>query len=278
MSCAVEHDYHSFCDGDNGNGENGNGEIGNGENRNGGNGNINENDRGVRPVSQECTYQDFMKCQPLNFKGMEGVVGLIWCALTWWNSHKMTIGTEAAFAMSWSNYPKLKDQNHGNKAGNKNGVGEARGKAYVLGGGYANPDSNDVKDVSYAVELANGRIFKTNNVLRGCTLGLLGHPFNIDLMPVELGSFDVIIDKSKGKRLEDVPTVWDFLEVFLEDFPGLPPMRQVEFQIDLVPSAAPVARASYRLAPLKLQDLSTKLLELFDRGFTRLSSLPLGAL
>ncbi|GKF90709.1 hypothetical protein Tco_0274410, partial [Tanacetum coccineum] len=52
-------------------------------------------------------------------------------------------------------------------------------------------------------------------------------------------------DKSKEKRLEDVPTVRDFPEVFLEDFPGLPPIRQVEFQIDLVPGAAPVARAPY---------------------------------
>ncbi|GJZ97423.1 putative reverse transcriptase domain-containing protein [Tanacetum coccineum] len=67
-----------------------------------------------------------------------------------------------------SDCPKLKDQNRGNKTGNKSGIGEARGKAYVLGGGDANLDSNVVT-------------------------GLLGHPFNIDLMPVELGSFDVII-------------------------------------------------------------------------------------
>ncbi|GJV65837.1 reverse transcriptase domain-containing protein [Tanacetum coccineum] len=130
-----------------------------------------------------------------------------------------------------SDCPKLKGQNSGNKPGNKNGFGEARGKAYVLGGGDANPDSNvvtctfllnnhyvsilfdlgvdrsfvsttfstlldiipDTLDVSYAVELADGRISKTNTVLRGCTLGLLGHPFNIDLMPVELDSFDVVI-------------------------------------------------------------------------------------
>ncbi|GKA64561.1 putative reverse transcriptase domain-containing protein [Tanacetum coccineum] len=106
------------------------------DNGNGGNGNPNENGRGDRPVSRECTYQDFMKCQPLNFKGTEGVVGLIrWfekmetvfhisncpekyqvkyatctllnSALTWWNSHKRTIGTEAAFAMSWRELMKL---------------------------------------------------------------------------------------------------------------------------------------------------------------------------
>nr|GEX08954.1 reverse transcriptase domain-containing protein [Tanacetum cinerariifolium] len=268
-----------------------------------------------------------------------------------------------------SDCPKLKDQKRGNKAGNKNGIGEARGKAYVLGGGDANPDSNVVKgtfllnnhyafvlfdlgidrsfvlttfstlldatpdtlDVSNAVKLADGRISKTNTILRGCMLGLLGHPFNVDLMPVELGSFDVIIgmdclanhhaviiydekivrilygdevlivqgdrggkgektklsiisctktqkyikrgcliflahvtkkeieDKSKEKRLEDVPTVRDFPEVFPEDLPGLPPTRQVEFQIDLVPGAAPVARALYRIALSKLQELSTQL-------------------
>nr|GEW83291.1 putative reverse transcriptase domain-containing protein [Tanacetum cinerariifolium] len=245
-----------------------------------------------------------------------------------------------------SDCPKLKDQNRGNKSRNKNGVGKARGKAYMLGRGDANPDSNVVKgvlfdssadrifvsttfstlldispdtlDVSYVVELADGSVSETNTVLRGCTLGLLGHPFNIDLMLVELGSFDVIIgdrgskgeksnlssisctktqkyikrgcliflaqvtnketeDKSEEKRLEDVSNVQDFLEVFLEDLPGLPPTRQVEFQIDLVPGAAPVAHALYRLAPSELQELSTQLQELSDKGFIRPSSSPWGA-
>nr|GEW07488.1 hypothetical protein [Tanacetum cinerariifolium] len=57
--------------------------------------------------------------------------------------------------------------------------------------------------------------------------------------------------------------------VFTEDFPGLPPTRQFEFQIDLVPGAAPVARAPYRLAPSELQELSTQLQELSDKGFIR---------
>ncbi|GJT62868.1 reverse transcriptase domain-containing protein [Tanacetum coccineum] len=55
--------------------------------------------------------------------------------------------------------------------------------------------------------------------------------------------------KSGEKRLEDIPVVREFLEVFLEDLPGLPPVRQVEFQIDLIPGATPIARAPYRLAP-----------------------------
>nr|GEY17679.1 putative reverse transcriptase domain-containing protein [Tanacetum cinerariifolium] len=192
---------------------------------------------------------------------------------------------------------------------------------------------------SYVIELADERVSKTNIVLRGCTLGLLGHPYNIDLMPVELGSFDVIIDmdwlvkyhalivcdekvvripygdevliirgdncdgesklniisctktqkyiqkgcqvylaqvtskkaedKSEEKRLEDVPIVLEFPEVFPEDFPGLPPARQVEFQIDLFPSAALVARSPYRLTPVEMQELCTQLQELSDRGFIR---------
>ncbi|GJY39104.1 putative reverse transcriptase domain-containing protein [Tanacetum coccineum] len=208
-------------------------------------------------------------------------------------------------------YPKVKNQNRGNKAR----VPDARGKAYVLGGGDANSGSNTVTgtfllndhhaymlfdlganrsfvsntfstlldiipfalDVSYAIELADGRTSETSTVLRGCTLGLLGHPFNIDLMPIDLGSLDVIItmdwlaknhevivcdekivcygerkkDESKEKRLEDVPTVRDFPEVFPEDLPRLPLIRQVEFQIDLVLSAAPVARARIDLHHLE---------------------------
>ncbi|GJZ85015.1 putative reverse transcriptase domain-containing protein [Tanacetum coccineum] len=84
-------------------------------------------------------------------------------------------------------------------------------------------------------------------------------------------------DKSEEKRLEDVPIVREFPEVFLEDLPGLPPDRQVEFQIDLVPGAAPVARAPYRLAPAEMQGLSTQLQKLSDKGFIRLSSSPWGA-
>ncbi|GJX31132.1 putative reverse transcriptase domain-containing protein [Tanacetum coccineum] len=84
-------------------------------------------------------------------------------------------------------------------------------------------------------------------------------------------------DKSKEKRLEDVQIVQDFPEVFPEDLPGLPPTRQVEFQIDLVPGAAPVARAPYRLAPSEMKELSEQLKELSDKGFIRPSSSPWGA-
>ncbi|GKF97238.1 hypothetical protein Tco_0293059 [Tanacetum coccineum] len=76
--------------------------------------------------------------------------------------------------------------------------------------------------------------------------------------PIFLAHVNVkeVEDKSEKKRLEDVPIVQDFPEVFPEDLPGLPPTRQVEFQTDLVPGAAPVARAPYRLAPSKMKELS----------------------
>nr|GFB65905.1 reverse transcriptase domain-containing protein [Tanacetum cinerariifolium] len=63
-------------------------------------------------------------------------------------------------------------------------------------------------------------------------------------------------DKSNENRLENVPIVRDFPEVFLKDLPGLPSIRPVEFQIDLVPGAAPVARAPYRLAPSEMKESS----------------------
>ncbi|GJR91572.1 putative reverse transcriptase domain-containing protein [Tanacetum coccineum] len=76
---------------------------------------------------------------------------------------------------------------------------------------------------------------------------------------------------------EDVPIVQDFLEVFPEDLPGIPQTCQVEFQIDLIPGAAPVARAPYRLAPSEMKELSDQLKELSEKGFIRPSSSPWGA-
>nr|GEZ94272.1 putative reverse transcriptase domain, ribonuclease H-like domain, aspartic peptidase domain protein [Tanacetum cinerariifolium] len=84
-------------------------------------------------------------------------------------------------------------------------------------------------------------------------------------------------DKSKEKRLEDVPVVRDFPKVFPEDLSGLPPIRPVEFQIDLVPGAALVARAPYRLVPSEMKELAKQLKELSEKGFIRPSSSPWGA-
>ncbi|GKD61018.1 putative reverse transcriptase domain-containing protein [Tanacetum coccineum] len=173
---------------------------------------------------------------------------------------------------------------------------------------------------SYDVELADGKIVGVNTIMRGCTLNFLNHPFNIDLMPVELGSFDVIIgmdwlrrchavivcdeklvripygnetlifcgnesNNSRESRLtiiscskaQEYMAKGYFSEVFPEDLSGLPPARPVEFQIDLIPGAAPVARAPDRLAPSEMKELSEQLQELSDKGFIRPSSSPWGA-
>nr|GFB08808.1 putative reverse transcriptase domain-containing protein [Tanacetum cinerariifolium] len=171
--------------------------------------------------------------------------------------------------------PKLNNKNGGN--GNAQGWVYAVGNAERNGNATGNPDLNVVTD----------------------------------LMPVELGSFDAIIgmdwlrrhhavimcdekakgchlflaqisatkedDKSERKQVKYVHIVQDFPEVFPENLPGLPPSRPVEFQIDLIPGAAPVARASYRLASSEMKELSEQLQELSDKGFIRPSSSPWGA-
>ncbi|GJU50660.1 putative reverse transcriptase domain-containing protein [Tanacetum coccineum] len=160
---------------------------------------------------------------------------------------------------------------------------------------------------SYKVELADGRVVSTNTVLKGCTLNLVNYVFEIDLMPIELGTFDVIIGMDWlvkhdavivcGEKVVRIPYGNKMLTV--ESDKGvsrlkviscikarkyverrvarLPPPRQVEFRIDLVPGAAPVVRAPYRLAPSEMKELSVQLQELLEKGFIRLSSSPWGA-
>nr|GEV89763.1 putative reverse transcriptase domain-containing protein [Tanacetum cinerariifolium] len=89
-------------------------------------------------------------------------------------------------------------------------------------------------------------------------------PMNLDSNVVRI-STKKEEDKSEGKQLKNVSIIWDFSEVFPEDLLGLPPARPVEFQIDLIPGAAPVARASYRLAPSEMKEFSKKLQELSDK-------------
>ncbi|KAJ0806053.1 putative nucleotidyltransferase, Ribonuclease H [Helianthus annuus] len=197
-------------------------------------------------------------------------------------------------------------------------------------------------NTKHTVEIANGKSLEATHIVKGCNLVLAGQTFSIDLIPIVLGSFDVVVgmdwlsrhqteiickeiiiriprsgkeslvirgDKSgavvgiisflkvqkclrKGhtailalvtdasaeeKKIEDIPIVRDFPEVFPEVLPGLPPHRQVEFQIELAPGAAPIARVPYRLAPSELEELSTQLQELLEKGFIRPSSSPWGA-
>nr|GEX25856.1 putative reverse transcriptase domain-containing protein [Tanacetum cinerariifolium] len=226
-------------------------------------------------------------------------------------------------------------------ARNNPGRSGACGQAYALRDGDQNLGPNLVTDHSYEVELADGRVVSTNTILRGCALNLVDHLFEIDLMPIELGTFDVIIGMDwlilhdaiivggkkevhvplkkrtlvvKGddcvsrlkvvscmkvkryvdhgsylfvaqviekepveRRLEDVPVICKFPDVFPEDLPRLLLPRQVEFEIELVPGTAHVARAPYRLAHSEMKKLAKQLQELSDKGFIRPSSSPWGA-
>ncbi|GJR51527.1 putative reverse transcriptase domain-containing protein [Tanacetum coccineum] len=161
-------------------------------------------------------------------------------------------------------------------------------------------------DHYYDVELADGKIIRINTIIRENRTYSLGNEtlivrgngsdqgnetrLNINsctkTQKYMLKGCQVFLayvttketkDKSEEKRLEDVPIVQDFPEVFPKDLPGLPPTRQVEFQINLIPGAAPVARATYRLASSEMKELSEQMQELSDKGFIRPSSLPWGA-
>ncbi|GKC17461.1 putative reverse transcriptase domain-containing protein [Tanacetum coccineum] len=139
-------------------------------------------------------------------------------------------------------------------------------------------------NTSYEVELADGKVVSTNTVLRGCTLVLLNHVFKIDLLPTRLGSFDVIIGMdwlSYHRAIIDcyekivrIPLPnGEILEVQgerPEKDPGslacLPPVREIEFRIDLIPGASPVVKSSYRLAPQEMLELSNQLKELQEKG------------
>ncbi|GJR85305.1 putative nucleotidyltransferase, ribonuclease H [Tanacetum coccineum] len=83
--------------------------------------------------------------------------------------------------------------------------------------------------------------------------------------------------KEDEPKLSDISVVREFEDVFPEDLSGLPPQRQVEFRIDLVPGATPIAKSPYRLAPSEMQELSGQLQELQDKGFIRPSHSPWGA-
>nr|GEZ41845.1 hypothetical protein [Tanacetum cinerariifolium] len=170
----------------------------------------------------------------------------------------------------------------------------AHGQAYALRDGDQNLGPNVVMEPvkvnhSYEVELADGRVVSTNTILRGCALNLVNHLFEIDLCPLNLKVKKYmdrvsylfvaqVVEKEPAEtRLEDVPVICKLSDVFPEDLPGLPPPRQVDFKIELVPKAASVARAPYQLAPSEMKELAKQLQDLSDKGFIRPSSSPWGA-
>ncbi|GJS46795.1 putative reverse transcriptase domain-containing protein [Tanacetum coccineum] len=146
----------------------------------------------------------------------------------------------------------------------------------------------------YEIKIASGQLVEIDKVIKGCKLEIEGHVFDIDMIPFGHGSFDVIIgmdwlsnykveiichEKVVRIPLSDgkIVMVRDFPEVFPDDLSGLPPLREIEFRIDLIPGVVPIAKSPYRLAPSELEELSGQLKELQDKGFIRPSSSPWGA-
>nr|GEX60476.1 hypothetical protein [Tanacetum cinerariifolium] len=177
---------------------------------------------------------------------------------------------------------------------NNSGRGGARGQAYALRDGDQNLGSNVVTGTfllnnHYArvlFDLGSDKSFVNVNFSRLIDIEhvKVDHSYEVELadgrevhMPLKKRKLLAkVIKKEPAERcLEDVPVICKFLDVFPEDLPGLPPPRQVEFEIELVPGAAPVARAPYRLAPSEKKELANQLQEFSDKGFIRPSSSPI---
>nr|GEX39941.1 hypothetical protein [Tanacetum cinerariifolium] len=179
-------------------------------------------------------------------------------------------------------------------------IGEVRGRAYAIKDAEPSfvdtrfssmPNIDSVKiRTSYEVELADGRVVITNTVLRCCTLNLVNHIFEIDLMLIELGTFAVIIGMDWlfkhdviivcGEKV--VRISYGDKMLIVESNKCVSRLKVIscinaQFQIDLVLRATPVARAPYRLVPSEMRELSVQLQELLEKGFIRLSSSPWGA-
>ncbi|GJW86070.1 putative reverse transcriptase domain-containing protein [Tanacetum coccineum] len=293
---------------------------------------------------RECSYSEFLKCKPLDFKGTEGVVGLT----RWFEKMESTTTPEAAHAMPWATLKKMMTDKYCPRGEIKKIETEMwnlkvkgtdvvaynrrfqqlalmcarmfpdRGQAYTAGNSdrkpYAGskplcskcnynhegpclPRCNNCKKVGHLAKDCRSRPANANNNNRnnnnrnnnnnnqkgnGCyECGAQGHfkrncpklknndrgnQAGNDRAPAK-----VYVVGNAGANPDNV------VAVFPEDLPGLPPTRQVEFQIDLIPGAAPVAQAPYRLAPSEMKELSEQLKELSDKGFIRPSSSPWGA-
>nr|GEU34608.1 putative reverse transcriptase domain-containing protein [Tanacetum cinerariifolium] len=342
--------------------------------------------RRTEQVTHECTYPDFMKCKPLNFKGTKGVFELtqwfenietvfricncsvenqikfstctlLGSALMWWNCYVMTVGPDAAYAMTWVDMKKKMTEKYCSRGEMKKL--ENKIERYV--GGLPDVIHGSVvpsrpKTMQEAIKIANELMDKRNNTwverqvenkrkvddtfrighiaydCRGTTnvntannqrgngtgqkptcyeCGSQGHfrkdcpkfknnnhgtqggnataptkvyavgraGTNLDsnvvtekIVRIPWGNEILIVHGDGSNRGNETR-----LNIISCDLPGLPLARQMEFQIDLIPGAAPVARAPYRLAPSVLKELSKQLQEHSDKGFIRPSSSPWGA-
>nr|GEV28955.1 hypothetical protein [Tanacetum cinerariifolium] len=286
-------------------------------------------------ATRECTYTDFLKCQPLHFKGTEGVTSLSqWCermesvfhisncvvenqvkfttctlhyvALTWWNTH--TVGHDAAYGMPWKTLMKMMTD----KYYPQNEIKKLEIELWDLK--VKGTDLASYTQCFQELALLCGRMFseesdKIEKYIRGLPDMIHGSvvaskpkamqeavEITTELMDKKIRTFVERETASKRKfentsrntqnQQQQSKGHWGGrnnapARVYAVGRAGTDPDANVvivEFQIDLVPGAASVARAPYRLAPSEMKELAEQLKELSDKGFIRPSSSPWGAL
>eukprot|EP00253_Pinus_taeda_P014041 PITA_14041 len=143
----------------------------------------------------------------------------------------------------------------------------------------------------WLVQLATGAKRRVIAKIKDCSFTVAGQPVTADLNVLPLGSYDILIgmdwlekhwslvDYSKDKTaiLNNILVIQEFTDVFPEEIPGLPPRRNIDFTIELIPGAAPVSRAPYRMSVPELTELKMQLQELLDKNYIRPSVSPWGA-
>ncbi|GJX06250.1 putative reverse transcriptase domain-containing protein [Tanacetum coccineum] len=274
------------------------------------------------PVARQCSYKEFMSCQPINFKGIKGAVGLIhWIEeaykITWVEFKKLLIKkycprTEELATLCPTMVPDFEKMMEvfigglprsieGNVTASKpQTLEEAINIAQRL---------MDQDLALLSVILATRERALCKSVLKDHQQQCPGKSLHVEGLecsprPERSHGFDVVIRmdwlskyhariicdekvvhipingetliiRVRREKTRRYPVVREFPEVFPEDLPGLPPVRQLKFQIDLIPGTSPVARAPYRLAPLEMQELSNQIQELSDQGLSVYSKIDL---
>ncbi|GKA07084.1 hypothetical protein Tco_0686308 [Tanacetum coccineum] len=237
------------------------------------------------PVARKCSYKEFMSCQPFNFKGTEGAVGLIrWfertesvflrsnyteeCkvkfatgtlteeALSWWNSFAQPIGIEEAYKITWTLQCQVSDLQQDGSSDQE--LQKQRASHW-----------KEPEFVRFDIVIGMDWLSKYHARII-CDEKVVHIPIDGETLIIR-----VMEKKSDEKRLEDIPVVREFLDVFSSPLKDLPwPLdSHVEFQIRFINRRlGTVARAPYKLAPSEMQELSDQLQELTDRGFIRPST------
>ncbi|XP_075483655.1 uncharacterized protein LOC142523811 [Primulina tabacum] len=147
----------------------------------------------------------------------------------------------------------------------------------------------EAKDLGFRVSIPSGDQMFTSQLVKGLELRLQRNTVKENLIVLLLPEFDIILAHEErlsgifgqyldsdrvSRRLEEVEVVKDFLSVFPYDVSSIPPDREVDFSIELMPSTVPVSKAPYRLSPVEMKELKDQIQDLLDKGFIRPSFFP----